>query len=53
MRLTQEYYTLNYYNYKNVSEFFDHVKSLEKQIDATNIKITPNKQMLLCLTIVF
>ena len=28
--LTQEYYILNYYNYKDVSEFLDYVKSLEE-----------------------
>ena len=50
MRLTREYYTLNYRNYKDVFEFLDHVKSLEEQIDATNIKMTPDKGTLLCLT---
>ena len=48
MCLTREYYTLNYRNYKDISEFLDHV-SLEKQIEATNIEITPDKQTLLCL----
>ena len=51
MRLTREYYTLNYRDYKNVSEFLDHVKSLEEQIDATNVKMTPDKRTLLCLTV--
>ena len=50
MRLTREYYTLNYRNYKDVSEFLDHVKSLEEQIDATEVKMTPDKRTLLCLT---
>ena len=53
MCLTREYYTLNYRNYNNVSEFQDHVKSLEKQIDATEVKITADKQTLLCLTMAF
>ncbi len=50
MRLTREYYTLNYRNYKNVSEFFDHVKSLEKHIDATDVEVIPDKRTLLFLT---
>ena len=50
MRLTRKYYTLNYRNYKDVSEFLDHVKSLEEQIDATEVKMTPDKRTLLCLT---
>lgn len=51
MRLTQEYYTLNYHNYKNVFELLDHIKFLEEQINATNVKMTFDKQTLLCLTI--
>ena len=42
---------LNYHDYKDVSEFFDHVKHREEQISATNVVMTPNKQTLLCLTI--
>ncbi len=50
MRLTREYYTLNYRNYKDVSEFLDHVKFLEEQNDATDVEMTPDKRTLLCLT---
>ena len=50
MRLTREYYTLNYRDYKDVSEFLDHVKHLEEQISATDVEMTPDKQTLLCLT---
>lgn len=53
MCLTQEYYLLNYHNYKNVSKFLDHVKFLKEQINTTEVKMTPNKQTLLYLTIVF
>lgn len=53
MCLTYDHYMLNYRNNKDVSEFFEHVKLLEEQIDATNIEITPNKQTLLCWTMVF
>lgn len=38
MRLTREYHTLNYRNYKDMSEFLDHDKSLEEQIDATYVR---------------
>ncbi len=50
MRLIQEYYTVNYRNYKDVYEFLDHVKSLEEQINATDVEMTVNKKILLCLT---
>ncbi len=50
IRPTREYYTLNHHNHKDVSEFFDHVKSLEEQIDAADIEMTPDKRTLLCLT---
>lgn len=50
MRLTREYYTLNYRSYKDMYEFLDHVKSLEEQIDATNVEMTPDNRTLLCLT---
>lgn len=36
--------------YAPESEFLDHVRSLEEQIDATNVKMTPDKRTLLCLT---
>lgn len=51
MCLTQEYYMLNYCNYKDVSEFLNYVKSLKKQINGTKVKIISNKQTLFCLTI--
>ena len=50
MRLTREYYTLSYRNYGNISEFLDHIKLLEEQIDATKVTMTPDKRTLLCLT---
>lgn len=50
IHLTWEYYMLNYHNYKNISNFLNYVKSLENQIDAMEVKMTPNKQRLLYLT---
>ena len=51
MRLTQEYYTLSDQIFGNISEFFDHIKLLEEQINATKVTMAPDKQTLLCLTI--
>lgn len=50
MRLTREYYTLNYRSNKDTYEFLDHVKSLEEQIYATNVEMAPDNRTLLCLT---
>lgn len=50
MRLSREYFTLNYRSHKDIHDFLDHVKSLEGQIDATNVEMTPDKRTLLCLT---
>lgn len=52
MHLSREYYTLDYRNYKDMSEFLNHVKSSEEQIDATNVEMTPINWTLLCLTMV-
>lgn len=50
MRLTREYYTLDYRDFHNISEFLDHIKLLEEQIDATKVAMTDDKRTLLCLT---
>ena len=50
MQLMREYYTLAYKNFANIPEFLDHIKLLEKQIDAAKVTMTENKQTLLCLT---
>ncbi len=49
MRLTKEYYTLSINEFKTISEFLDHVKILEEQIDATKVKLNDDKRTLLCL----
>lgn len=43
MRLAQKYFTLNYHHYKDVSELIDNIKVLDEQIDAMEVKITPDK----------
>ena len=50
MRLTREYCTLSYRNYGNISEFLDHIKLSEEQIDATKVTMPPDKQPFLYLS---
>jgi len=50
MRLTKEYYTLNWNDFKSAAAFLDHVKVLEERIDATKVELTPDKRTILCLT---
>ena len=49
IRLTKEYYTLDFSDFKTASEFLTHVKLLEERIDATKVTLTPDKRTLLCL----
>jgi len=49
MRLTKEYYTLDFSNFKDMSDFLTHIKVLEERIDATNVTLDSNKRTLLCL----
>ena len=50
MRLTKEYYTLEYDKFETVTEYLTHIKSLEERIAATNVILTPDKQTILCLS---
>ena len=50
MRLTKEYYTLKYDKFESVLEYLTHIKSLEERIQATNVILTPDKQIILCLS---
>ena len=50
MRLTKEYYTLEYVSFESVTEYLTHIKSLEERILATNVVLTPDKQTILCLS---
>ena len=50
MRLTKEYYTLEYVSFESVTAYLTHIKSLEERILATNVVLTPDKQTILCLS---
>ena len=39
---------MSYRNYENISKFFDYIKLLKEQIDATKVIITLDKQTILC-----
>ena len=50
MRLTREYCTLPYRNFKNISGLLDHIKHLEGQIDDAKVTMTDHKRSLLYLS---
>ena len=49
IRLIKEYYTLEYDKFELVSKYLTHIKSLEERIQATNVILTPDKQIILYL----
>jgi hypothetical protein len=52
LRLTRELYTLQYSDFKDVSEFLTRVKVLKEQVAATKVEMTDDKRTLLTLTMV-
>jgi hypothetical protein len=50
LRLTRELYTLQYSDFKDVSEFLTRVKVLEEQVATTKVEMTNDKRTLLTLT---
>ncbi len=50
MRLTCEYYTLQFNDNESLSDFLTHVKILEECIDSINVQMNNNKRTLLCLS---
>ncbi|KAF6239008.1 hypothetical protein HO173_002880 [Letharia columbiana] len=50
MRLTAQYYTIKYNKFDSVTDYITHIKLLEERIAATNVKLTPDKQTILCLS---
>jgi hypothetical protein len=52
LRLTRELYTLQYSDFKDVSEFLTRVKMLKKQVAITKIEMTNDKRTLLILTMI-
>ncbi len=50
MRLSKEYYTLQFKAFKTVSEYLTHIKVLEEKIDATKVTFDTNNRTILCLS---
>lgn len=50
MRLSKEYYTLQYKAFKSVPEYLTHIKILEEKIDATKVILDTNTRTILCLS---
>jgi hypothetical protein len=50
LRLTRELYTLQYSDFKDVSEFLTRVKVLKEQVAITKVEMTNDKRTLLILT---
>lgn len=50
MRLSKEYYTLQFKQFRSMSECLTHVKVLEEKIDATKITLNTDNRTILCLS---
>ena len=51
IRLTKEYYTLKYNNFDTISDYLTYIKTLEERILATDVVLTPDKELILFLSI--
>ena len=51
MRLTKEYYTIDYHKFGSMSEYLTHIKLLEERIRSTKVTLDDDKQTLICLTL--
>ena len=51
MRLSKEYYILQFKGFKTVSEYLTHIKILEEKIDATKVVLNKDNRTILCLSI--
>ncbi|KAF6218139.1 hypothetical protein HO133_006098 [Letharia lupina] len=50
MRLSKEYYTLQFKAFKTVPEYLTHIKVLEEKIDSTKVTLDTNNRTILCLS---
>ena len=50
MRLSKEYYTLQFKAFKTVSEYLTKIKTLEEKIDASKVILDANNRTILCLS---
>lgn len=51
MRLSKEYYTLQFKVFKSTSEYLTHIKVFEERIDVTTITLDTDSRTILCLSI--
>ena len=50
IRLSKEYYTLQFKTFKSVPEYLTRIKVLEEKIDATKVVLDTNSRTILCLS---
>ena len=50
MRLSKEYYTLQFKSFKSMPEYLTRIKVLEEKIDATKVVLNTNSRTILCLS---
>ena len=50
MRLSKEYYTLNFKDFKTVFEYLTYIKILEERINATKVTLDMNNRTILYLS---
>lgn len=50
LRLSKEYYTLQFKSSKSISEYLTRIKILEEKIDATKVVLNTNNRTILCLS---
>lgn len=50
MRLSKEYYSLQFKSFKTISDYLTYIKVLEERIDATKVTLDTNNRTILCLS---
>ena len=50
MRLSKEYYTLQFKSFKSIPEYLTRIKVLEEKIDSTKVVLDTNNRTILCLS---
>ena len=50
IRLSKEYYSIQFKSFKSMPEYLTHIKILEERIDATKVTLDTNNRTILCLS---
>lgn len=50
MRLSKEYYSIQFKSFKSMSEYLTYIKILEERIDVTKVTLDTNNRTILCLS---